>query len=205
MSKIILASASPRRKELLEQAGISFYIMPATGEEVITKTNPSEVVESLSEQKAQEIFAKLSNEAGFEKKILQNHETMVVIGADTVVSYKNKILGKPKDREDAARMIEMLQGETHQVYTGVTLLWRKAGAECGKAVFHECTLVEVYPMSQEEIAGYVQTGEPDDKAGGYGIQGKFAVYVRKIHGDYNNVVGLPVSRVYQEMKMHHLM
>ena len=100
MNKIILASASPRRKELLEQAGITFCVIPATGEEKITGTIPSEVVENLSEQKAQEILKRLSDEGTFEKN-LQNYETTVVIGADTVVSYKNKILGKPKDREDA--------------------------------------------------------------------------------------------------------
>ena len=204
MNKIILASASPRRKELLEQAGITFCVIPATGEEKITGTIPSEVVENLSEQKAQEILKRLSDEGTFEKN-LQNYETTVVIGADTVVSYKNKILGKPKDREDAVHMIGMLQGEIHQVYTGVTLLWSRTDGDCGRVVFHECTQVEVYPMSQEEIAAYVQTGEPDDKAGSYGIQGKFAVYVKEIHGDYNNVVGLPVARVCQEMKIHHLM
>ena len=99
----------------------------------------------------------------------------------------------------------MLQGQTHEVYTGVTLLWKREGGESGSVVFHECTEVNVYPMSQEEIAAYVQTGEPDDKAGSYGIQGRFAVYVKEIHGDYNNVVGLPVARVCQEMKNHHLM
>ena len=160
--------------------------------------------ELAAEQKAQEILKRLSDEGTFEKN-LQNYETTVVIGADTVVSYKNKILGKPKDREDAVHMIGMLQGEIHQVYTGVTLLWSRADGDCGRVVFHECTQVEVYPMSQEEIAAYVQTGEPDDKAGSYGIQGKFAVYVKEIHGDYNNVVGLPVARVCQEMKIHHLM
>lgn len=205
MNKIILASASPRRKELLKKIGVDFYVVPAVGEEIITSTIPAEAVERLSEQKAQEIFSKLSSEGTFEKKNPQNCETIVVIGADTVVSYKNKILGKPKDREDAVHMIEMLQGEIHQVYTGVTLLWKRADGECGKAVFHECTQVEVFPMTQDEIAVYVQTGEPDDKAGSYGIQGKFAVYVKEIHGDYNNVVGLPVSRVYQEMKKHQLM
>ena len=205
MSKIVLASASPRRKELLEQAGISFCVMPATGEEIITKVIPSEVVENLSEQKANEVWEKISDERISGKNFLQNHETIVVIGADTVVSYKNKILGKPKDHEDAVRMIGMLQGEIHQVYTGVTLLWSRTDGDCGRVVFHECTQVGIYPMSQEEIAAYVQTGEPDDKAGSYGIQGKFAVYVKEIHGDYNNVVGLPVARVCQEMKIHHLM
>lgn len=205
MSKIVLASASPRRKELLEQAGISFSVMPATGEEIITKITPSEVVENLSEQKAREVWDKISDEETSGKKNMQNHETIVVIGADTVVSYKNKILGKPKDHEDAVHMIGMLQGEIHQVYTGVTLLWRRTDGDCGRVVFHECTQVEVYPMSQDEIAAYVQTGEPDDKAGSYGIQGKFAVYVKEIHGDYNNVVGLPVARICQEMKLHHLM
>ena len=201
MSRIILASASPRRRELLTQAGLTYTVLPACGEEVITGTHPAEVVESLSGQKAEEVWQKISGEEFF----TQNRETVVVIGADTVVSYKERILGKPKDHTDACRTIDMLQGQTHEVYTGVTLLWKREGGESGSVVFHECTEVNVYPMSQEEIAAYVQTGEPDDTAGSSGIQGRVAVYVKEIHGDYNNVVGLPVARVCQEMKNHHLM
>ena len=109
MSQIVLASACPRREELLEQAGISFCVMPATGEEIITKVIPSEVVENLSEQKANEVWEKISDERISGKNFLQNHETIVVIGADTVVSYKNKILGKPKDHENVVHIIIILQ------------------------------------------------------------------------------------------------
>ncbi len=184
--KIILASASPRRKELLQQIGMQFVCKPSDVEEVITKTLPQEVVEELSEQKAQDIVKREQGDC-------------IVIGSDTVVACDDKILGKPKDRQDAVAMLQMLSGRNHQVYTGVTLLHKK-GDMVTKKVFHECTQVYVYPMSLEEIKTYVESGESDDKAGSYGIQGSFAAYIEKIEGDYYNVVGLPIGRVYQELK-----
>ena len=114
-----------------------------------------------------------------------------VIGADTVVVCDGQILGKPKDRDDAVRMIRLLQGRDHQVMTGVTVILNGQ-----QESFCEMTDVHVYPMTEEEIAAYVATGEPDDKAGAYGIQGAFGVYIRGIDGDYNNVVGLPIARLY---------
>ena len=123
----------------------------------------------------------------------------MVIGADTVVSAGGEILGKPSDEADAFRMISMLQNQTHQVYTGVTLL-AKSGGKKKKHTFFECSDVKVYPMDEEEIRGYIATKEPMDKAGAYGIQGNFAIFIRGIEGDYNNIVGLPIARVYQEMK-----
>lgn len=199
MSQIILASASPRRKELLEQMGLEFEICPAKGEEVITKTVPQEVVMELSEQKAKEVASMV---AVFQKnnEELVTPSDLLVIGADTVVAYDGKILGKPKDEEDAKRMLRMLAGHTHSVYTGVTLLLMNADGRSGELNFYEKTDVGMHPMTEKEIKRYVASKEPMDKAGAYGIQGKCAIYIEKISGDYNNVVGLPIARIYQELK-----
>jgi septum formation protein len=199
MSRIVLASASPRRKELLEQIGIEFEICPAKGEEKVTKTAPDEVVTELSKQKAEEVAAGilLYNETHPE---LVTPQDILVIGADTVVSHGGKILGKPKAEEDAKRMLFLLSGDIHSVYTGVTLVFIDKSGRTGEYAFFEKTDVEVYPLSEEEISGYIKSGEPMDKAGSYGIQGLFARYIKKIDGDYNNVVGLPVARLYQELK-----
>lgn len=182
MRKIILASGSPRRKELLEQIGMKFEIRKAEREEVITSMIPEEVVKELSMQKAEEVAGKYDGD--------------VIIGADTVVASEGQILGKPKDRADALRMLRLLQGKEHQVITGVAALLK----ENGKVVnFAETTKVRVFPMTEEQMERYIDTGEPMDKAGAYGIQGSFAAYVSGIDGDYNNVVGLPVGRLYQEV------
>ena len=193
--KIYLASASPRRKELLKQVGISFKVMPSTVEENITKEKPDEVVEELSYQKAVDVCGKLAAEG---------KEDFVVSGADTVVSAWGKILGKPVDKEDASRMLKDLQGGSHQVYTGVTLAWKYKDMSAMYATFSECTDVTMYSMSAEDIKKYVDSGEPMDKAGAYAIQGLCAAYVQGICGDYNNVVGLPVGRVCQELKKRGL-
>lgn len=199
-SRLILASGSPRRKELLEQIGAEFEILSAKGEEVITSDIPSQVVMELSAQKAEEVAGRYEKELGAGKACEENRQTVVILGADTVVAYENKILGKPKDEADAVRMLQMLAGDTHSVFTGVTLLIEEAGKREKKTFFAE-TKVTMYPMSAEEIEAYVATGEPMDKAGAYGIQGKCAAYIERIEGDYNNVVGLPVSLVYQTLKM----
>ena len=185
---VVLASASPRRTELLEQGNIKHVVMPSHCEEVITSQVPSQVVEELSVQKAEDVYQQ------YETK---NTGDFLVIGSDTVVAADGTILGKPKDKEQAYQMISMLQGKAHQVYTGVTLLIKKDGK-----TFHECSDVHVYPMSKEEIREYIATGEPMDKAGAYGIQGAFGVYICGIEGDYNTIVGLPLARVYQEMKKY---
>lgn len=199
MSKIILASASPRRKELLEQIGLEFEICPAKGEEIITKTIPEEVVMELSKQKAEEIAYMVTayNET---HKDITTPTDILVIGADTVVAYNGQILGKPKDEEDAKRMLSMLSGNTHSVYTGVTLCLIDKSGKAGEIVFAEKTDVTIFPISEEEIDRYVSTGEPMDKAGSYAIQGKSAIFIEKIDGDYNNVVGLPITRIYQKLK-----
>ncbi len=183
---IILASASPRRRELLTQIGLQFRVKPAEGEEETQEREPGRRVEALSLHKAMQIAEEID-------------EDTVVIGADTLVFYRDRALGKPKDEEEAEAMLGLLQGNTHQVYTGVTLAWMEGGAVRHRS-FHEKTDVFVYPMTPEEITAYIGTGEPMDKAGAYGIQGRFARYIRGISGDYTNVVGLPAGRVYQELK-----
>lgn len=186
MNRVILASASPRRKELLAQIGICFDIIPAHKEEIITKQIPYEIVEELAAQKASEVWDTLAQEERAQR---------IVIGADTLVAYGNTIMGKPQDEADAKRMLQLIQGQTHQVYTGVSIIWDK-----GSYTFYECTNVSMYPMSEAEIEDYIRTGESMDKAGSYAIQGCCAAYIKGIEGDYNNVVGLPVGRVYQELK-----
>lgn len=186
MKKIILASASPRRKEILQRSGIEFSVIPSLGEEITAKTEPWEVVEDLSRAKAMSVLDKAGKGS-------------LVIGADTVVAFKGKILGKPFNEEDAVKTLMMLQGNTHQVYTGVTVLYGKDGKWI-PLTFHECTDVTFYPIDEEEIMQYVNSGEGMDKAGSYGIQGYFGSYVEKISGDYNNVVGLPAARLIYELK-----
>lgn len=186
MNQIILASASPRRRELLEQIGMEFLCHPAVGEEIISTDTPEEVVEALALQKALEV-------AGY-------YSDGIIIGADTIVSCDGRILGKPASRKEASEMITLLQGRTHEVFTGVCLIQMKDGYEKQRMLFAEETKVEMYAMSQEEIEDYISSGEGDDKAGAYGIQGRCAAYIKGIQGDYYNVVGLPVSRVYQGIK-----
>lgn len=193
--KLYLASASPRRKELLRQVGLSFKVVPSTVEERITKKEPDGVVEELSYQKAVDVCGRLAAEG---------KEDFVVIGADTVVSAWGRILGKPADKEEAARMLKDLQGGSHQVYTGVTLAWKYKDMAPMYATFSECTDVTMYAMTDEEIQRYVDSGEPMDKAGAYAIQGLCAAHIQGICGDYNNVVGLPVGRLCQELKKRGL-
>lgn len=192
MNKIILASQSPRRRELLTQIGLEYTVCPSTVEEHITGTDPVEVVKELSFQKAEDVAKKANEETPTGSSL--------VIGADTIVVYEGKILGKPKDREDAVRMLAMLQGKTHSVYTGVSLLFSQEGILNKTINFAEETKVTMYPLTQEEISWYVDTKEPMDKAGAYGIQGFGARFIEKIQGDYNTVVGLPVAKIYQELK-----
>ena len=184
--RVVLASASPRREELLRQIGIIPEVIPSEIEEKVTEKEPDRVVTELSRQKADEVAARLGE---------TDAQTTVVVGSDTVVYANGEILGKPADEADAARMLRMLQGDSHYVYTGVTLI---AGNK--KRSFAVETRVDVYPMSEKEIESYIACKESDDKAGAYGIQGRFAAYIRGIDGSYTNVMGLPAGRVYQEMK-----
>ena len=225
--KIILASASPRRRELLSQIGLDFEVVVSETEEKITSTEPAKVVEELSAQKAEAVWEKLCSmtasqgsvtnaerleegsgvsrpdegSEGFDPEQKSGETTItgiIVLGADTVVASDGKILGKPADTEAAVAMLTMLQGRGHEVYTGVTILYEENG-ERKTLTFHEKTTVHFYPMTDAQIREYVATGDPMDKAGAYGIQGLCARYISGIVGDYNNVVGLPVGRVYQEL------
>lgn len=189
MEIIVLASGSPRRKELLAKIGLKFSVVVSGGEEKAETSDPAETVEKLSLDKASAVADLLQAEK----------EPQLIIGADTVVACDGEILGKPSDREDAFRMLWKLQGQTHQVYTGVTLLLKKKHTWQAHT-FSEKTDVQFYPVSREELLAYIETGEPMDKAGSYGIQGGFGIYVKGICGDYNNVVGLPVGRLVYELK-----
>ena len=199
MSRIVLASASPRRKELLEQIGLEFEICPAKGEEVITAGSVDGAVLELSRQKAEEVAAGILSYNEIHPELVTPQD-ILVIGADTVVACDGNILGKPRDEADAAHMLSMLSGHTHSVYTGVTLVFIDKNGRTGETSFYEKTDVCMYPLDDAEIRRYIAGGEPMDKAGSYGIQGQAAAFVKEIHGDYNNVVGLPVGRLYQELK-----
>ena len=186
MKKIILASASPRRRELLANVGVIFQVCPGNSEERITKEIPEEIVEELSLQKAMAVASKFDMEDG-----------TIILGADTIVSFDGKILGKPRNEEEAVNTLMMLQGNTHQVYTGVTVMEQRENLSWKTLTFAECTDVSFYPVSEEEIRAYVATGEPMDKAGAYGIQGRGALFVAHLDGDYFNVMGLPLCRLGQ--------
>ena len=210
--RLVLASASPRRRELLSQIGLEFTVMPSTKEENAKTTEAGALVQELSRQKAVDIWEQLSGGQGqnpdadreqISEEIQEpnlngkRQPKLLVIGADTVVCCEGKILGKPHSREAAAEMLTALQGRSHEVYTGVTLY-----SQSETVTFFECTQVEFYPMTEVEISEYIDSKEPMDKAGAYGIQGLGARFVKGIRGDYNNVVGLPVGRLYQELKSH---
>ena len=198
--KIILASASPRRRELLAQIGAEFEVRVSDKEEIYHSSRPEEIVKELALMKAENVAADLAEEmraAGAGNGELRD---IVVIGADTVVVLDGQILGKPKDEEDAADMLSRLQDRAHEVYTGTAILdYDEQGHQ---SVVNQAvrTEVHVHAMEKAEICRYIATGEPMDKAGAYGIQGRFAAFIDRIEGDYYNVVGLPVSSVYQELK-----
>lgn len=191
--KYILASASPRRRELLARTGLEFEVIPSDVDEKITKEIPSDVVMEPAQQKAQDVYNKVVKDDN-----IDGTDNYTVIGSDTIVVYRNEILGKPADKAEAYDMLSMLADRTHQVYTGVSLIVRKDG-ETKVKTFYEKTDVTFYPIAKEDLHRYVESGDPLDKAGAYGIQGDFAIHVKGISGDYNNVVGLPVGRVYQEL------
>lgn len=186
--KIILASASPRRKEIMGQAGYQFEIMVSHKEEFYTSTEPDEIVKELALLKANDIADQT------EKK------NLVIIGADTVVAHEGKILGKPKSKQEAFEMINSYQGKNHQVYTGVAIL--EFDEQGNKKVTNEAVRTDVYvnPMTEEEIWTYIDRDNVLDKAGGYGVQSGFACHIEKIEGDYFNVVGLPISFIYKVLK-----
>lgn len=192
MKKIILASRSPRRKELLEQIGIEFECFPADIDERIDERNPVKLVETLAVEKAEAVAAKLSDE--------------IILAADTIVVFNNRILGKPKNEKDAADILKMLSGNKHAVYTGVCIIIPEKYKDKIpdsldlKNSFVCKTDVYMNEITEKEIDEYIATKECMDKAGAYAIQGRAAAFIEKIDGDYFNVVGLPVSEVYRVLK-----
>ena len=200
-TKIILASQSPRRCELMKQAGFEFEIIKSEIDEKTTKSIPSDIVKELSLQKADDVFNKLMSHIDFSLMAFEDL-SFLVIGADTIVTKNGKIMGKPKNFEEAFSMIKSIQDSTHKVYTGVTLIKYDFNTKHKEIhSFFESTDVTLYTMTDLEISSYISTGDCYDKAGGYGIQGQFAVYVKGINGDYNNVVGLPIAHLYHELNL----
>ena len=187
---VILASASPRRKELLERAGIPVRVVVSDTEEHPEPADPPSMAQGLAAMKARAVLQKLE-QAG-------ERPDSLILAADTMVVHDGRVLGKPADEEDAVRTLQLLQGKTHQVYTGVCLIWPEE-EHFREHCFYERTDVTFYPVSEEGIRRYVAGGEPMDKAGSYGIQGSWAWHVRGINGDYYNVVGLPVPRLLRQL------
>ena len=204
MRRIILASGSPRRKELLKQIGLEFKVITSEADESTDIEEPEEYVKYLAGIKAGAVYKKIKKDIAADcidvpddwREDIKSGN-YVIIGADTIVSHCGHILTKPKDKEDAYTILKELSGDCHQVYTGVMLL----NGDESKKNFASRTDVYCYDLTDKEIWDYISTGEPMDKAGAYGIQGLFAAFIKRIDGDYNNVVGLPVARVYQELKL----
>ncbi len=182
---IILASGSPRRKELLEQAGYTFTVEVSDADENVENLAPGPLVEELSLRKAMAVAA--HHKAA--------DDSCKIVGSDTIVVLDDKVLGKPVDEKDAMEMLKTLSGREHEVYTGVTIITVESGKIVKTEQFYECTKVMMREMDEEEIAAYIATGDPLDKAGAYGIQGPAAIFISGIQGDYYNVVGLPICHL----------
>lgn len=188
MIQLILASQSPRRREILENLGLSFRVVTADVDETCTEQNPRRYVEELALRKGQAVLARLFAEQAIDKET-------VILAADTVVAAEGEILGKPRDREDAEHMLRLLSGRTHQVISGIALL-----SADRIAVASEVTGVRFSPLTQSEIDFYVSSDEPYDKAGGYAVQGLASLFIDGLDGDYFNVVGLPVKRFHDLLR-----
>ena len=184
--KIVLASASPRRKELLELAGFHPEVIPSCADEMTDEKDPEKLVSFLSKKKAE--------------SVAHHAEDGIVVGSDTVVHTEGQILGKPADEEDAAHMLRTLSGKAHYVSTGVTLIRVRNGEFTAEETFCETTKVYVDALTEKEIEEYIATGEADDKAGAYGIQGAFGKHISRIEGDYYTVVGLPLAKTYRAIR-----
>ncbi|MCH5278609.1 MAG: septum formation inhibitor Maf [Christensenellaceae bacterium] len=185
--RLVLASGSQRRRELLTMCGYDFDIVVSDADESITETDPEKLVSALALRKASEVYSRLHGE--------NMDDELVVVGSDTVVSFDGCIIGKPKDERDAVRILTMLSGKTHHVYTGVAVI-------TAEQVQIECDVTEVTfkELSESEIEAYVASGEPMDKAGAYGIQGSFGMFVERIAGNYFTVIGMPLPRLYRMLK-----
>ena len=182
--RLILASASPRRQELLQDLSYPFDIVAADCEEYFDRSLPiASAIEQIARQKALTVW--------------EQHPEAVVLGADTMVCFKDQMMGKPENREDAYRMLKQLSGKTHTVVSGVAIVWK------GKAeFFHEKTSVTFYELEEELLERYLDSNELYDKAGAYGIQGMGKLFVRELRGDYFNVMGLPIAAVYRHLKAY---
>ncbi|MBO5842140.1 MAG: septum formation protein Maf [Clostridia bacterium] len=183
---IILASKSPRRKEILEMLGVPFTVMTADTDEHSTQTDPAMLVEQLALQKATDVQDMLDAQDKLQPGTL-------IIASDTVVALNGEILGKPRDRDDARRMIKGLQNTTHHVLSGIAFCYVDADGNRKGAYSHASTAVHFGPMSDEDVELYISSDEPYDKAGAYAIQGLAGRWITGIEGDYFNVVGLPVN------------
>ena len=182
---LILASQSPRRKEILEKLNMPFEVIPSTFEEDMTQDiTPSELVQILAEGKA--------------TQVAKDYPEAVVIGSDTLVSFQGRVLGKPSSTAEATTMLQSLQGQENQVLTGLCIMQYATGF---KQSLVETTTVQMACMTEEEISSYVSSGEPMDKAGAYALQGYGAVFIEKIEGDFFSAMGLPLRRVYQVLNI----
>lgn len=204
MSRLILASGSPRRKEILERNGHDFVVIKAVKDECSDADIPADFVSDLSRDKAMEVLDKVLKSPDTFDDVLDGGDTFYIIAADTVVAVDKDILGKPEDRADAVNMIRRISGRAHSVYTGVTII-RSQMSDRGDidntiSTFYDETLVYVQDLSDSEISAYVDMGECMDKAGAYAIQGGFGKHIDRIEGDYDNVVGLPYYKVYEALK-----
>ena len=186
--KIILASGSPRRREILDRLGLTYDVVTSEVSEEHEAMPPEQIVRELSFRKADAVA-----------KLMPEQTGILILAADTLVAYGDEVLGKPADREDAVRMLKLLEGKTHHVYTGVTLLRIEDGKRI-QDTFCESAAVKVLPMTEEEIRGYAATGEPDDKAGAYAIQGIFAKYVEDYEGAFETIKGLPGDAVMEHIR-----
>ncbi len=191
MKELILASASARRRELMKTCGYEFTAIPSPAEEEAAARDPARLVEELSLIKARSVFESL--EPG-------RAANAVVVGSDTVVVLEGGVLGKPKSEEEAAEMLRRESGKQNEVYTGLAVVSADESGAVRVSVTHDRALVKFVELTEDEIAAYVRSGEPMDKAGAYGIQGSFAVHIESVSGSYFTVVGLPVHLLYRELK-----
>jgi septum formation protein len=197
MYQIILASESPRRKEIMETMGIPYQVMASNVKEEVEETIPDLMVQALARLKTGTIREQAKQQTPSDRDI-------IIIGADTMVFYEEHALGKPKDKEDAARMLRMLSDQVHDVCTGVSIIIMKQDGKEESFSFAVSTKVVVNPLTEEQIQDYIATGEPMDKAGAYAIQGKFGIYIKEIEGDYYNIVGFPIAEIYAAMLRHEI-
>lgn len=201
--RVILASGSPRRKELLRKIYKEFEIITSDADENIECVEPGAMVEELAKRKAEAVYKLITSDD------TSNSDELMVIGSDTIVYYDGEVLGKPADESEAKSMLSMLSDRIHKVYTGVCIIVKRKDKTSDSPVekvitFNDVTDVEFSYIDRFDIDDYVKTGSPLDKAGAYGIQDDFAKHVKGISGDYNNVMGLPVAKLYQVLKDNKL-